>query len=170
MKTELYNAFEAVKNCYDLCMDCVFNAVSPEQPERRGCACLFACAEVTRLSLSGDKTYACGDYVPGDPLSIDIDPERLSRIYYQLFPERRVRKGESYAVPENEKPRHIYRVTFTVKKRGEHHLRIDVGAISAKAAIETAKTLWSEAHTEHMFHPAAKRRDSVESVGFIEEA
>lgn len=153
----------------DLCASCVWNAVSPEQPERRGCACLFACAEVTKISGDPCVTLACGDYVPGDPLSVDIDPERLDRIYYQLFPERRVRKGESYAVPENEKPRRIYRVTFTVKKRGDHNLRIDIGAISAKAAIATAKTLWSEAHTEHMFHPAAKRRDSVEGVGFIEE-
>lgn len=154
----------------DLCQTCAWNAVSPKQPERRGCMRLFACAEVRKISGDPCVTLACGDYVPGDPLPIDTDPERLDRIYYQIFLERRVKKGESYAVPEDEKPRRIYRVTFTVKKRGEHHLRIDVGAANAKAAIETAKMLWSETHDEHMFQPAAKRRDSVDGVGFIEEA
>lgn len=154
----------------DLCQTCIFNAVTPEHPTREGCLCLFACAEVTKISGDPCVTLACGDYVPGDPLSVTIDPERLDRIYYQLFPERRVKKGESYAVPDNEKPCRIYRVTFTVKRRGDHNLHIDVGAVNAKAAIEAAKTLWSETHDEHMFHPVATRRGSVEGVGFIEEA
>lgn len=149
----------------DLCADCVWNAVSPEYPERRGCACLFACAEVTKISGDPCITLACGDYVLGDPLPIDIGPERLDRIYYQLFPERRVKKGESYAVPENEKPRRIYRVTFYTGQKQRYV--VDVGAVKASEAVICAKTAWSEqGRFERMRQVEAKRVNAVKYCEF----
>lgn len=145
----------------DLCSDCVFNARCDG-----GWNCLFTGSGITSIDQYY-KTLSCDDYVNGDPLPVDVTPERLHEIYLQLFPERRDNGGYPVNEPEYQKRRYIYRVMFYVILSERYSYCIDIGAVKKSQAIATVKAMWIiEGRTAHMLAIKAQRVNTVEFLKF----